>query len=125
MGDMADFANDACMDDVIQLHEHRDNGFPCNQETYEDGLIDEMGVDTFSDIDFSVPRGSQGCFVPVQTKPKFITCKHCGFTRLKWKETEEGWRLAHPDGELHECQEFFDQDYPEEDDIVTGLNAQD
>lgn len=55
MGDMADMANDCAMDDVIELHEHRDAGFPTNQDAYDRGLINELGGDNFSDADYSIP----------------------------------------------------------------------
>jgi hypothetical protein len=106
MGDHADDANDIGMNEVIELYEYEDQGFPKNQDSYDSGLIDELGCENFTDSSFNIPRG-RGSFVsvPLKKKSKWKPCKYCGFARLVWKETDEGWRLAHPDGELHACEE--------------------
>lgn len=55
MGDMADFTNSDRMDEVINLHEHRDAGFPTDQDSYDNGFINELGGDLFGDNDFCIP----------------------------------------------------------------------
>ena len=107
MGDFADDANDRAMNQVDQLYEHCEDGFPCDQEAYDNGIIDELGCDLYTEKDFAIPRGSR--FVRVKlVKKKWFPCKHCGFKKLVWKDTEKGWRLAHPDGEEHSCDEYLE-----------------
>ena len=106
MGDMADFANERCENQMNELYEFAEDGFPTNQEAYDKGLIDELGYEQFTDADFGLPS-DRGCFTPVslKKKSKWKPCKYCGFEKLVWKDTGEGWRLAHTDGELHACEE--------------------
>ena len=33
----------------------------------------------------------------------FVRCKYCGCINLHWVETERGFRLAYPDGKIHDC----------------------
>jgi hypothetical protein len=105
MGDMADFTNERCERELDELYEHCENGFETSQEAYDKGMINELGGDTFTDESFVLPRRSRPCFVTVPLQKKFVPCKYCGFAKLVWKNTDEGWRLAHSDGELHACEE--------------------
>lgn len=34
---------------------------------------------------------------------RFVRCKYCGCINLHWVETERGFRLAYPDGKIHDC----------------------
>lgn len=38
-------------------------------------------------------------------QPKSTTCQYCGKKNLKWKQTENGWRLTFK-GKVHKCKQI-------------------
>lgn len=34
-------------------------------------------------------------------------CNSCGCSGLHWEQTNRGWRLAYANGELHECDAYY------------------
>ena len=88
MGDMADYALDETMDAEDYRFLYRIGGMS-DAMAYDLGIIDELG----------------GYSHPPMFRTRVTTkiCKHCGMKGLIWKDTENGWRLAAANGELHTC----------------------
>lgn len=42
------------------------------------------------------------------------TCRFCGVNDLHWIQTDIGWRLATPAGQVHRCQEYKSRRAPED-----------
>jgi len=60
------------------------------------------GADDAYDRALSELEGSDYCEELVE-----IQCAYCGRKELHWQETERGWRLATPSGQLHKCSAYL------------------
>ena len=69
-----------------------------------DEQLDAQGIpyDAFSDFMYDEETGATE-YPRMQTAKR---CKHCRKNNLHWTPTENGWRLAEPDGRIHDCSQY-------------------
>ncbi len=78
-------------------------------DEYDMNTYDMDGYDTSDDHGFS---GSCHYNKSVNYPPikRRVKCRYCGKSKLRWKNTANGWRLVNKKDKVHNCKEFFAKD---------------
>jgi hypothetical protein len=91
MGDTADMAVSETFDMDEYRSAYRAGKIP-QQLAYDLGIVDEQGNELRA------------------RSATYKTCKYCGTHGFVWKQDKyTGWRLAHPNGQLHMCAKFYER----------------
>lgn len=88
MGEFAGYALDEAMDAENDRWLYR-QGVMSEAVAYDLGIVDHLG---------------RYEHVPMFPRSTSKTCKHCGASGLRWKNTEHGWRL-HLGEAVHSCEQ--------------------